>query len=80
MNNHSINNPYYPTVWEVVQAEKVFTEYVKEHACETHYPKGSVLYTSPKIIIQCALARVWAAGRAYQAECQETRAKGDYIA
>lgn len=80
MNNHSIISPYHPTVWEVRQAEKVFTEYVKEHAYETYYPKDSVLYTSPEIIIQCALSSVWTAGRAYQAERQETRAKGDYNA
>ena len=65
---YGIDLTFYPTVWEVDQAKKVFIEYLRQHAKETQYPEGTALHRSRENIIQCALARVWEAGRRYQAD------------
>lgn len=72
MNAYGINRPCHPTVWEIMQAEKIFTDYIRKHAHETRYSPGSALYSSPELIIKCALARVWEARRLYQMEQQTT--------
>ena len=66
MNLYGINRPCYPSVGEIIQAKKIFTEYIQQHAHETQATPGSVNYTSPETIISCALAKVWEAGRLYQ--------------
>lgn len=72
MNAYGINRPCYPSVGEIIQAEKIFIEYIQQHAHETRYPPGSALYSSPELIIRCALGRVWEAGRLYQMKQQTT--------
>ena len=66
MNAYGINRPCYPSVGEIMQAEKIFTEYILQHTRETQYAPESALYSSPELIIKCALGRVWEAGRLYQ--------------
>ena len=66
MNPYGINRPCYPSVWEIMRAKKIFTEYIQQHAREAQATPGSMNYTSPEVIISCALARVWEAGRLYQ--------------
>lgn len=56
----------HPTVWEVIQAEKVFREHFTQHIHEEEYPVGNPLHSSRETIIKCALAKVWTAGRRYQ--------------
>lgn len=57
---------YHPSVLEVIQAKRVFTEYVQEHAHEALYPPQNPLHNSKNIIIDCALSAVWMAGRRYE--------------
>ena len=66
MNIYEIGRLCSPSIGEIMQAEKIFTEYLRQHAHETRYPPGSVLYSSPELLIRCALGRVWEAGRLYQ--------------
>ena len=47
-----------PSVWECLQAKEVFSRAVM------HYMGSRDM--SRKLIIECALAKVWEAGRAYQ--------------
>lgn len=51
-------NDLSPSVWECLQAKEVFSRAVM------HYIRGRDM--SRKLIIECALAKVWEAGRAYQ--------------
>ena len=67
MNVYRINRPCYPSVGEIMKAKRIFTEYIQQHAHEAREVPGSINYTSPEIIIDCALAKVWEAGRLYQA-------------
>lgn len=66
MNPYGINRPCYPSVGEITQAKKIFSQYIQQHAHEAQATPGSPSYTSPEIIIGCALAKVWEAGRLYQ--------------
>lgn len=66
MNPYGINRPCYPSVGEIMQAKRIFTEYIQQHAHEAQATPGSVYYTSPETIISCALSEVWEAGRLYQ--------------
>lgn len=68
MNAYGLNRPCHPSVYEVLQAEKVFKDYIQEHAYETEYPRESAMYSSPELIVRCALSAVWEAGRLYQLE------------
>ena len=77
MNAYGINRPCYPSVSEIMQAEKVFTEYVHQHAHETRYTPENAFYSSPELIIKCALGRVWEAGRLYQMNLESTRRTGN---
>ena len=71
MNAYGINRPCYPSVGEIMQAKRIFTEYIQQYAQEAQEAPGSVNYTSPEIIISCALVRVWEAGRMYQAGLED---------
>ena len=66
MNSYGMNRPCYPSVGEIMQAKKIFTQYIQQHAHEAQATPGSVNYTNPEIIISCVLARVREAGRLYQ--------------
>ena len=66
MNPYGINRPCYPSVGEIMQAKKIFTQYIQQHAHEAQATPGGLGYTSPEVIISCALAKVWEAGRLYQ--------------
>lgn len=66
MNPYGIKRPCYPSVYEIMRAEKIFIEYIQQHAHETQYTSDSALYSSPELIVRCALSRVWEAGRLYQ--------------
>lgn len=66
MNPYGINRPCYPSVGEIMQAKKIFTQYIQQHAHEAQATPGSINYTNPEVIVSCALARVWEAGRLYQ--------------
>lgn len=68
MNAYGLNRPCHPSVYEVMQAEKVFRDYIQAHAHETEYQRESALHSSPELIIRCALSAVWEAGRLYQLE------------
>lgn len=68
MNVYGLNRPCYPSVGEIMQAEKIFIGYIQEHAHETEYPRESPLYSSPELVIRCALSRVWEAGRLFQSQ------------
>ena len=73
MKAYEIDRPCWPSVWKVLEAEKVFTEYIHQHTYETQYLPGSPGYHSREVIIKCALARVWEAGRLYQMERGHTK-------
>ena len=66
MNPYGIDRPCYPSVGEIMQAKKIFTQYIQQHAHEAQSTPGSLSYTSPEVIIGCALAQAWEAGRLYQ--------------
>ena len=66
MNPYGINRPCYPSVYEIMRAEKIFIEYIHQHAHETQYTPDSAFHSSPELIFRCALSRVWEAGRLYQ--------------
>lgn len=66
MNPYGINRLCYPSVGEIMQAKRIFTEYIQQHAHEAQVTPGSLSYTCPEVIISCALAKVWEAGRLYQ--------------
>lgn len=56
---------FYPTIWEVAQAEKVFT-----NALNKEYPDCASGVISKETAIKLAIIAVWRAGREYQADKQ----------
>ncbi len=70
MNAYGFNRPCAPSVGEILQAEKIFREYIQKRAHETQHPPESPLHSSPELIIKCALGAVWEAGRLYQMKQQ----------
>lgn len=60
-------NEVYPSVWECLQAEKVFSDTVLHFA-----PCGDM---SKAIIVKNALAEVWRAGRLYQLAVERSHTK-----
>lgn len=72
MNAYGIDLTCYPSVGEIIQAKRIFTEYIQQHAYKAHEAPGSMNYTSPDVIISCALSQVWKAARLYQMNQQAT--------
>lgn len=62
-------NELYPSVWECMQAEKVFSEAVQHHASCNDMSKAC--------IVKNALAEVWRAGRLYQMAEEQSRSKSE---
>lgn len=59
---------FYPTVWEVTQAEKVFTNELSKDGLDC--TSGVI---SKKTAIKLAIIAVWRAGREYQAGKQNKK-------
>ena len=55
MNAYGIDQPCYPSVGEIIQARKIFTEYIQQHAHETKEDPGSINYTSSEIVLNVLL-------------------------
>ena len=59
----SPNREYMVSLAEVLEAHRVFTEYVTSHIASTELPPKSPSYMSKEILLQCALAEVWQQGK-----------------
>lgn len=54
---------YMVSLAEVLEAHRVFTEYVTSRIASTELPPKSPSYMSKEILLQCALAEVWQQGK-----------------
>lgn len=59
----SPNREYMISLAEVLEAHRVFTEYVTSRIASTELPPKSPSYMSKEILLQCALAEVWQQGK-----------------
>ena len=69
---------FWPSVWEVDKAKEVFTQELGKNLKYIDLPKENPLHMSKDVVLSCALAAVWSAGRKYQSEkemkqCQKLR-------
>lgn len=61
--DQSPNREYMISLAEVLEAHRVFTEYVAQRISDTELPPKSPSYMSKEILLQCALAEVWKQGK-----------------
>lgn len=54
---------YMVSLAEVLEAHRVFTEYVEQRISDTELPPKDPSYMSKEILLQCALAEVWKQGK-----------------
>lgn len=54
---------YMVSLAEVLEAHRVFTEYVTSRIASTELPPKSPSYMSKEVLLQCALAEVWQQGK-----------------
>lgn len=59
----SPNREYMVSLAEVLEAHRVFTEYVAQRISDTELPPKAPSYMSKEILLQCALAEVWKQGK-----------------
>lgn len=59
----SPNREYMVSLAEVLEAHRVFTEYVTQRISDTELPPKAPSYMSKEILLQCALAEVWQQGK-----------------
>lgn len=59
----SPNREYMVSLAEVLEAHRVFTEYVTQRISDTELPPKAPSYMSKEILLQCALAEVWKQGK-----------------
>lgn len=59
----SPNREYMVSLAEVLEAHRVFTEYVAQRISNTELPPKDPSYMSKEILLQCALAEVWKQGK-----------------
>lgn len=59
----SPNREYMVSLAEVLEAHRVFTEYVTQRISDTELPTKDPSYMSKEILLQCALAEVWKQGK-----------------
>lgn len=61
--DQSPKREYMISLAEVLEAHRVFTEYVTSRIASTELPPKAPSYMSKEILLQCALAEVWKQGK-----------------
>ena len=61
--DQSSNREYMISLAEVLEAHRVFTEYVTQRISDTELPTKDPSYMSKEILLQCALSKVWQQGK-----------------
>ena len=61
--DQSPNREYMISLAEVLEAHRVFTEYVEQRISDTELPTKDPSYMSKEILLQCALSKVWQQGK-----------------
>lgn len=67
----SPNREYMVSLAEVLEAHRVFTEYVAQRISDTELPPKAPSYMSKEILLQCALAEVWKQGKLWHKNHEE---------